>query len=123
MGMALRATHETRMNAVSSRSHTVFTFTLIQTDKQTEESTTGMLNLVDLAGSERIKKSESEGQRLHEVIILLFNYSLEFQFTLFFFIPLYFLTLHRIFFLTLYEIFLFIIIPSLWFLIIQGTEY
>lgn len=30
MGFRLRATHETKMNAVSSRSHTVFTMTLVQ---------------------------------------------------------------------------------------------
>ena len=30
MGFRLRATHETKMNAVSSRSHTVFTINIIQ---------------------------------------------------------------------------------------------
>lgn len=89
-GFALRATHETKLNTVSSRSHTVFTIHVIQkgkywtrnqiwhressnflsnyffTDLFTNEVTTGMLNLVDLAGSERLSKSDSSGQRLQE---------------------------------------------------------
>jgi hypothetical protein len=68
MGLKLRATHETKMNAVSSRSHTVFTITIVQKDRASQEETTGMLNLVDLAGSERLKKSESEGSRLREAL-------------------------------------------------------
>merc|ERR1711871_1268318 len=35
MGFKLRATHETKMNAVSSRSHTVFTLTIVQKDRIT----------------------------------------------------------------------------------------
>ncbi|CAN0250934.1 unnamed protein product, partial [Ectocarpus fasciculatus] len=53
---------------VSSRSHTVFTATVVQKDPYTDETTTGMLNLVDLAGSERLKKSASEGQRKTEAL-------------------------------------------------------
>jgi hypothetical protein len=68
MGLRVRATHETKMNAVSSRSHTVFTITVLQRDKITGEAITGMLNLVDLAGSERLKKSESQGVRLKEAL-------------------------------------------------------
>lgn len=68
MGLRVRATHETKMNAVSSRSHTVFTITILQRDKITGQSITGMLNLVDLAGSERLKKSESQGIRLKEAL-------------------------------------------------------
>lgn len=67
-GLKVRATHETKMNAFSSRSHTVFTITVLQKDKITEESIVGMLNLVDLAGSERLKKSESVGVRLKEAL-------------------------------------------------------
>lgn len=70
MGFRLRATHETKMNAVSSRSHTVFTITIVQTDRVTGESTSGMLNLVDLAGSERLTRTESEGQRLKEALFI-----------------------------------------------------
>jgi len=67
-GLRVRATHETKMNAFSSRSHTVFTITVLQRDKITGEAITGMLNLVDLAGSERLKKSESIGVRLKEAL-------------------------------------------------------
>lgn len=67
-GLRVRATHETKMNAVSSRSHTVFTINVLQRDKITGQAITGMLNLVDLAGSERIKKSESQGVRLKEAL-------------------------------------------------------
>ena len=67
-GLKLRATHETKMNAVSSRSHTVFTIVVTQTDKATGEGFSGRINLVDLAGSERLKKSESEGMRLKEAL-------------------------------------------------------
>ncbi|CAN0117052.1 unnamed protein product, partial [Ectocarpus sp. 4 AP-2014] len=68
LGLKVRATHETKMNQVSSRSHTVFTVTVVQKDPYTDETTTGMLNLVDLAGSERLKKSASEGQRKTEAL-------------------------------------------------------
>ena len=68
MGLQLRATHETKINEVSSRSHTVFTINVIQRDVATGSSLKGMLNLVDLAGSERLKKSESSGQRLKEAL-------------------------------------------------------
>ncbi|TMW57351.1 hypothetical protein Poli38472_003276 [Pythium oligandrum] len=67
-GLKLRATHETKMNAVSSRSHTVFTIHVFQQDRQTDEILYGQLNMVDLAGSERLKKSESDGQRLKEAL-------------------------------------------------------
>lgn len=68
MGLKVRATHETKMNATSSRSHTVFTITVAQREKSTGMPISGMLNLVDLAGSERLKKSESQGSRLKEAL-------------------------------------------------------
>jgi hypothetical protein len=68
MGLKVRATHETKMNSTSSRSHTVFTLTVVQHDKASGASICGMLNLVDLAGSERLKKSESQGARLKEAL-------------------------------------------------------
>ena len=68
MGFRLRATHETKMNTVSSRSHTVFTMHVLQKDRGTGETVTGMLNMVDLAGSERLGRSESQGQRLAEAL-------------------------------------------------------
>ena len=49
-GLKLRATHETKMNATSSRSHTVFTMSVLQRDRLTDVTVQGMLNLVDLAG-------------------------------------------------------------------------
>ncbi|KAJ0393729.1 hypothetical protein P43SY_004930 [Pythium insidiosum] len=67
-GLKLRATHETKMNAVSSRSHTVFTIHVFQQIHETDEIIYGQLNMVDLAGSERLKKSESDGQRLKEAL-------------------------------------------------------
>jgi len=68
MGLKVRATHETKMNNTSSRSHTVFTITVLQRDRASGASVSGMLNLVDLAGSERLKKSESQGARLKEAL-------------------------------------------------------
>ncbi len=62
MGLRVRATHETKMNAFSSRSHTVFTMTVLQRNKTSGVSITGMLNLVDLAGS------DSQGIRLKEAL-------------------------------------------------------
>ena len=63
-GLALRQTHSTSLNDISSRSHTVFRLTVVQQRSGSgREATSGQLNLVDLAGSERLKKSESTGQR------------------------------------------------------------
>eukprot|EP00474_Spongospora_subterranea_P008795 CRZ09253.1 hypothetical protein [Spongospora subterranea] len=64
-----RRTAETKMNAASSRSHTIFTVKV-----HTKETTVdgediikiGKLNLVDLAGSECVGKSEAVGQRAKE---------------------------------------------------------
>jgi hypothetical protein len=67
-GLKVRATHETKMNMTSSRSHTVFTLAVSQKNKTSGEIIKGMLNIVDLAGSERLKKSESEGIRLKEAL-------------------------------------------------------
>lgn len=55
----------TRMNAVSSRSHTVYQ---IQLQQRTPDSQIirSSINLVDLAGSERLGRTGAEGQRAEE---------------------------------------------------------
>eukprot|EP00736_Rhodelphis_marinus_P008006 Rmarinus@m.3145 len=68
-GLQYRATYETRMNEVSSRSHTVFTCIIRRTDSDGEVRT-GTLALVDLAGSERLKKSGSADQRKKEAVYI-----------------------------------------------------
>lgn len=65
-GLALRATHATKMNATSSRSHTIFTLYVAQKLIGTNDTILGQLHLVDLAGSERQKSAESVGNRFVE---------------------------------------------------------
>jgi len=69
-GNKARTVASTNMNAVSSRSHAVFTIILTQKRK---DAMTGLIaekvskiSLVDLAGSERAKDSGAEGKRLQE---------------------------------------------------------
>mmetsp|Transcript_17044 Transcript_17044/g.22619 ORF Transcript_17044/g.22619 Transcript_17044/m.22619 type:complete len:325 (-) Transcript_17044:290-1264(-) len=61
-----RSVASTDMNAVSSRSHAVFTLHLKAKHSEQKQSLRGELNLVDLAGSERIKKSNVTGDRAKE---------------------------------------------------------
>eukprot|EP01060_Flectonema_neradi_P035211 TRINITY_DN640_c1_g1_i1.p1 TRINITY_DN640_c1_g1~~TRINITY_DN640_c1_g1_i1.p1 ORF type:complete len:680 (+),score=170.38 TRINITY_DN640_c1_g1_i1:63-2102(+) len=72
-----RTVGQTDMNAVSSRSHTIFTLNITRRNKMTNEDydepekvnkqeTKGRLILVDLAGCERQKKTAATGQRLNE---------------------------------------------------------
>ncbi len=72
MGVAMRQTHETAMNANSSRSHTVFTINVVQKDKRIPDSEviSGVVHLVDLAGSERLARSKSEGKRFQEAVLI-----------------------------------------------------
>jgi kinesin family protein 11 len=68
-GSKRRTTAETKMNATSSRSHSVFTITVTITDRTVvgqEKYIEGKLNLVDLAGSENIGKSGAVEKRARE---------------------------------------------------------
>eukprot|EP01059_Diplonema_ambulator_P002994 TRINITY_DN1264_c0_g1_i1.p1 TRINITY_DN1264_c0_g1~~TRINITY_DN1264_c0_g1_i1.p1 ORF type:complete len:927 (+),score=425.52 TRINITY_DN1264_c0_g1_i1:379-2781(+) len=67
-GMASRSTAATSMNDQSSRSHAMFQITMeMQTNTQNAFST-ATIRFVDLAGSENLKKSGSDGARMHESI-------------------------------------------------------
>jgi len=61
-----RACASTRMNETSSRSHAVFIFRLIATNKATQTKKMSKLMMVDLAGSEKTRKTQARGQRLDE---------------------------------------------------------
>lgn len=69
MGNKRRATASTGMNDKSSRSHSVFTIVITQTEielidgEMHEHSRKSKVNIVDLAGSERINTSKTSGIR------------------------------------------------------------
>ncbi len=65
-GSANRAVGSTRMNADSSRSHSIFIMTVQQKHKISMDIKSGKLFLVDLAGSEKVKKTGASGTRLDE---------------------------------------------------------
>jgi kinesin family protein 5 len=65
-GSKNRAVGVTNMNEVSSRSHAVFTITLVQENETKDVTLISKLLLVDLAGSETIKKSGAEGGQAKE---------------------------------------------------------
>eukprot|EP01022_Parablepharisma_sp_SALTPOND_P000692 TRINITY_DN1042_c0_g1_i1.p1 TRINITY_DN1042_c0_g1~~TRINITY_DN1042_c0_g1_i1.p1 ORF type:complete len:1034 (+),score=97.83 TRINITY_DN1042_c0_g1_i1:4392-7493(+) len=65
-GNSNRAIAETKMNAQSSRSHSIFILTMIMNDLENLSCKTGKLYLVDLAGSEMISKTGASGQTLEE---------------------------------------------------------
>ena len=65
-GTGVRVVSATRMNAESSRSHTIFTFTVQQRNTETGATKSGCLYLVDLAGSEKVDKTGASGQTLEE---------------------------------------------------------
>jgi hypothetical protein len=68
-GSAWRATGSTLMNAVSSRSHSLFSVIVEQRPKGAgAERIVSKLHLVDLAGSERAKKTGAVGQRFKESV-------------------------------------------------------
>ncbi|XP_041648181.1 kinesin-like protein KIF14 isoform X2 [Cheilinus undulatus] len=72
LGNKQRATAATGMNDKSSRSHSVFTLVMTQTQtefvegEEHDHSITSRINLVDLAGSERCRSAQTTGDRLRE---------------------------------------------------------
>ena len=65
-----RSTASTDMNAVSSRSHSVFTLNLTAKNVEKNKLIRGTLNLVDLAGSERLDRSNATGQTAKEAMAI-----------------------------------------------------
>ena len=63
---AMRAVSSTRMNTESSRSHSIFMFTVQQRNTEDGASKSGCLYMVDLAGSEKVGKTGASGQTLEE---------------------------------------------------------
>lgn len=61
-----RKTSSTFMNADSSRSHRIFTISIIKSNKTSNLSRKSTLFLVDLAGSEKVGKTGAVGIRLEE---------------------------------------------------------
>ena len=61
-----RSVASTRMNTESSRSHSIFLFTIQQRSTETGSTKSGALYLVDLAGSEKVGKTGASGQTLEE---------------------------------------------------------
>ena len=66
LGNSNRSVGATKMNAESSRSHSLFQMTITQTNNEDLSVRAGKLVLVDLAGSEKISKTEAAGQTLEE---------------------------------------------------------
>jgi len=60
-GASNRAVASTKMNALSSRSHSLFAVIIYQRNIITESSKTGKIYFVDLAGSEKMGKAGIEG--------------------------------------------------------------
>jgi hypothetical protein len=69
-GTRNRTVAATNMNETSSRAHTIFTITFVQTILNRETMKAGdirsSINLVDLAGSERVARTGATGDRLTE---------------------------------------------------------
>ncbi len=63
-GNAERHTGATKMNAESSRSHSIFAIMVESYDTTSKRTTMGKLSLVDLAGSERADKTGASADRL-----------------------------------------------------------
>lgn len=65
-GSQNRSVAATRMNATSSRSHSIFLVTVQQKNIKTDTSKQGKLYCCDLAGSEKVEKTEAKGTTLDE---------------------------------------------------------
>lgn len=65
-GTKSRTVASTRMNATSSRSHTIIIISFAQINKADNTEKRSLVNLVDLAGSERQGDTQSEGKTLKE---------------------------------------------------------
>ena len=66
LGTENRTVGNTKMNAKSSRSHSLFILTIFQRNSKTDSTKAGKLYFVDLAGSEKISKTGAEGQLLED---------------------------------------------------------
>ncbi len=69
-GNVMRHTGATKMNAESSRSHSIFAIMVESFDRATKRTTVGKLSLVDLAGSERQDKTGATADRLKEAMAI-----------------------------------------------------
>merc|ERR1711871_1311100 len=65
-GNAVRHVGATKMNAQSSRSHSIFSILVETTAKTTGKTNYGKLSLIDLAGSERAAKTGASAEQLKE---------------------------------------------------------
>ncbi|CAH1777611.1 unnamed protein product [Owenia fusiformis] len=66
-GSLLRTTGSTAMNNTSSRSHAIFTISVLKHNKtDSNDVCKSKFHLVDLAGSERVKRTRAEGARFKE---------------------------------------------------------
>ncbi len=66
LGTKNRTVASTKMNATSSRAHTVFTIMFQQISKSDKREQVSKINLIDLAGSERADSTGATGDRLKE---------------------------------------------------------
>jgi hypothetical protein len=67
-GNKMRKVGGTKMNAESSRSHSIFSIIVEVTNQTTKKTTVGKISLVDLAGSERQDKTGATDDRLKEAM-------------------------------------------------------
>ena len=58
----------TKMNARSSRAHTILIITIEQTNERTQSTARSCIHIADLAGSEQVKKSGVVGNRFREAV-------------------------------------------------------